>query len=161
MLMGNGVKKMGGRRLRCLVMAAGVLLLPLLPRHAFCAGPLPLGTLFFSPEERAAIVAGRSSGESSSAAIPPHTTSQPVPRAQEASSSGTTAASVRYTLSGVVKRGGGKSVIWLNGQPVEEATLGKGKPTVSLSGEQVVIEGRRVRVGESVEIVVPGDAPRP
>ncbi len=88
-----------------------------------------LGTLFFSPAERAAIVVARR-GE------------QP-----GAISSGTA-----VSVTGLVKRGGQKSTAWINGQTVTEgqAVPAAGIPVISARG--VRIDGQDVRVRETLDI---------
>ena len=89
----------------------------------------PLGTLFYSAGERAAIVAARRDERG------------------VATSSG---ASV--SLSGVVKRGRQKSTAWINGQTVVEgqAVAAAGVPVIN-SGS-VVFDGQPVRVRQSLDL---------
>ncbi|MGE5385606.1 MAG: hypothetical protein ACM3SV_06950 [Betaproteobacteria bacterium] len=99
-----------------------------LPSPLALAAPSPaggLGTLFYSPEERAAIVQARS-GE----------------KAAE------TAAGL--AVNGLVKRASGKGTVWVNGQSVPEgqAVPPAAAPTIRHDG--VVISGTRVRVGETL-----------
>lgn len=77
----------------------------------------PLGTLFYSAAERSAIVSRRS-GESSAP------TSHSV------------------SVSGIVRRQGGLSTVWLNDEALNL------KP---YSNNEVLIEGQRVRVGETLD----------
>ncbi len=106
------------------------------------AAPSPtgaLGTLFYSPDERAAIVQARS-GEKT---------------AETASG---------LAVTGLVKRATGKGTVWVNGQSVPEgqAVPPAAAPTIRHDG--VVIDGSRVRVGETLnprtgeraDIVAPG-----
>ena len=88
-----------------------------------------LGTLFYSPAERAAIVVARR-GE------------QP-----GAISSGTA-----VSVTGLVKRGGQKSTAWINGQTVAE---GQGIPAAGvpvISNNSVTIDGQSVRVRETLDL---------
>ena len=87
-----------------------------------------LGTLLFSPEERAAIVVAR--------------------RGEQPTISSGTAVSV----TGLVKRGGQKSTAWINGQTVAE---GQGIPAAGvpvISTNSVTIDGQPVRVRETLDL---------
>lgn len=88
-----------------------------------------LGTLFFSPAERAAVMATRK-GEQ-----------------QGAINFGTS-----VSVSGLVKRGGQKSTAWINGQTVTEgqAVPAAGIPVISAKG--VTIDGQDVRVRETLDL---------
>ena len=88
-----------------------------------------LGTLFFSPAERAAIVVARRSEQPG------------------AISSGTA-----VSVTGLVKRGGQKSTAWINGQTVAE---GQGIPAAGvpvISNNSVTIDGQSVRVRETLDL---------
>ena len=104
---------------------------------ALMTGSLPsvaqeqqLGRLFFSAEQRAALDARR--------------------RARVPDQPGTAAvvASPTTRLDGYVKRSGGKSTVWLNGQPIPEAA--PDAPRISASGDprvSVPVGESRTRVG--------------
>lgn len=113
------------------VAPAGALLLALLLPAAAGAqsGEDRMGTLFFSPAERAAVMAKRR-GEP-----------------QGVVTSGTT-----VSVSGLVKRGGQKSTAWINGQTVTEgqAVPVAGIPVISARG--VRIDGQDVRVRETLDL---------
>jgi hypothetical protein len=88
-----------------------------------------LGTLFFSPAERAAIVVARR-GE------------QP----------GAISSGAAFSVTGLVKRGGQKSTAWINGQTVAE---GQGIPAAGvpvISNNGVTIDGQPVRVRETLDL---------
>ncbi len=89
----------------------------------------PLGTLLYSPAQRQAIIAARKHpGGDSSSLIPlkPSIT----------------------RLDGVVTRERAKGTSWVNGEP-----LAQGAPNAPLlRGTEAVVAGRRLRVGESVDI---------
>ena len=83
-----------------------------------------LGTLFYSPAQRDEIVRERR-GETGSAVLE----------------------LTQKRLSGVVRRAGGKSTVWVNGEPLAE-----GAPdTPALVGMDAVVKEKRLRVGESVD----------
>ena len=101
----------------------------------------PLGTLLYSPAQRQAITAARKrpAGESASLIpLKPNTN----------------------RLDGVVARESAKGTAWVNGEPLMQ---GANKAPL-IRGTEAVVEGRRLRVGESVDtttgtktdIVAPG-----
>src|SRR4051812_23746051 len=84
-----------------------VLLLGLVAAHAAWAAQ-PIGRLFFTPAERAALDASR--------------VQKPVPQAAAAQQEAAAARppSQTITYSGIVRRSDGKSTLWLNNKPVDE-----------------------------------------
>lgn len=84
-----------------------------------------LGTVFYSPAERAAIVAARS-GIAQSAA---------------------------YTLSGVIQRGAGKSAAWINDRAVPEMPPDTVIPSLVIKSDHILIEGKAIKVGETLDLV--------
>lgn len=89
-----------------------------------------LGTVFYSPAERAALVAGRSGLDVQMGAATSH-----------------------YAISGVVKRKDGKSVVWINDQPVSEKPHIEGTPPVRVFGDSVLIDGKPAKVGETLDAI--------
>jgi hypothetical protein len=85
-----------------------------------------LATLFYSPLERQAISAGR----------------RPLPTDDAVAD-----VAVTTQLNGIVRRAGGKGTVWVNDKPVPENTPPAGK----IQALSAVIDGRRMRVGESVD----------
>jgi hypothetical protein len=81
-----------------------VLLIAVLVAHAGAAAAQELGRLFFTPEQRDALDARRK------ARVPDK------PAAQQAPASPTT------RLDGYVKRSGGRSTVFVNGEPLTEGT---------------------------------------
>jgi hypothetical protein len=100
----------------------------LLPLQVQSAGA-DLGTLFYSPAERAAITASRSGGQST--ALPQ---------------------GAAISLKGLVKREGSKSTAWINGQTVREGQAVRGGAVPLISPRHVTVDGQSVRVGETVDI---------
>ena len=100
-----------------------------------------LGTMFYSPAERRALVAARTGVDDGK-------------KVGEESAVGkkTNTSSARYTVSGLVSRSGGKSVAWINGQPVGEIPHSEGLPLVDLRNGQIVIDGKTIKVGETIDI---------
>lgn len=99
------------------------------PPALFAAPPAEqLGTLFYSPAERAAITSGRE--EKGGAVIP---------------------ASLK--LGGIVKRETGKGTVWLNNQPLNEGQSVPLASTPSITATGIHIDGKAVRVGETVNLV--------
>lgn len=84
-----------------------------------------IGTLFFSPAERTALVAARS---------------------------GITQSAV-YTLNGITLRAAGKSVAWINGRAVSQIPKDPVIPTLVILRDHVLIEGKIIKVGETLDII--------
>jgi hypothetical protein len=103
----------------------------LMPSASAQPGPERLGTLFYSPAERSAIVSARK-GEISSAA---------------AASAITT-----LVLTGVVKRSGQKGTVWINGQPMAEGQAIPAAGVPLLETGRVIIDGKPVRVREGLDV---------
>ncbi|QDX82756.1 hypothetical protein B9N43_16860 [Denitratisoma sp. DHT3] len=104
--------------------------------------PPRLGTLLFSPEERMAITAARG-GAGAAAAT----------------------ADRSVTLGGVVRRNKGRSTAWINGAAVVEGSAVPEVGTPRIAPKQIVIDGRPVRIGETLNLdhgtrsdFLPGDA---
>jgi hypothetical protein len=97
-----------------------------LPAAAWAAEPVgeTMYTLIYTPAQRADIVRGRSGP-------------------MEDLSSGAIS-----QLTGIVRRGNGKSTVWINGAPYQE-----GEPkTPPIKGLDAVVGGQRLRVGEGVDV---------
>lgn len=84
-----------------------------------------IGTLFYSPSERLALVAARA-GISQSAV---------------------------YTLNGITRRDAGKTVAWINGRAVTEDPPDLAIPTLIIKRDYVLIEGKPIKVGESLDVI--------
>lgn len=95
------------------------------------SGPERLGTLFYSPAERSAIVSARK-GEISGAAAASATTT--------------------FVLTGVVKRGGQKGTVWINGRPVAEGQAIPAAGVPQLEAGRAIIDGKPVRVREGLDV---------
>lgn len=106
-----------------------------------------LGTVFYSPAERRSLVAVRNGVEEKASTDEGNELGEDRAVDEKPKSSRT-----RYTVSGIVSRSGGKSVAWINGQPVGEVSSQEDLPHVDLSGGRVVIDGKTVKVGESIDI---------
>lgn len=104
-----------------------------------------LGTVFYSPEERAALVAKRNGAED------PNDIPDPIVSNEADSTESPT--SVPYAVSGIVTRSGGKSVVWINGQPVAEAQPDPNLPPLRLYRDHIVIDGKSVKVGEVLDVI--------
>ena len=107
---------------------AWVLVIAALAGAAPAVAVEPLGTLLYSPAQRQSIAAARgrpAGGAAVLAPLKPTTT----------------------RLDGVVARGSAKGTAWLNGEPWEQ-----GAPKApQLRGTEAVVDGRRLRVGESLD----------
>ncbi|MBI5108723.1 MAG: hypothetical protein HZA62_08235 [Rhodocyclales bacterium] len=88
-----------------------------------------LGTLFYSPVERAMIVASRKGDGYEGEGVSAH-----------------------VSLTGVVSRDGRKGTAWINGRPVKEgeAISSAGVPVIAAG--RVVIDGKQMRVRETLEL---------
>ncbi|MBU3898052.1 MAG: hypothetical protein KJ614_03850 [Gammaproteobacteria bacterium] len=92
-----------------------------------------LGTLFYSPAERAVITRARQGlgqGQAESAA--------PI--------------SSLVTVNGVVKRQDGNSTAWVNGQAVQDGLSAPPANRVTSTGRGANLDGRPVRVGETLDL---------
>lgn len=84
-----------------------------------------IGTVFYSPSERAALLAARS---------------------------GITQ-NVTYTLNGITQRGSGKSVAWINGRAATQVPQDAAIPTLVIARDHIMIEGKSIKVGETLDII--------
>lgn len=84
-----------------------------------------LGTVFYSPAEREALVSSRNE----------------------------VAPSAVYTVSGIIQRGAGKSAAWINGREVTEVPPDSAIPSLVIKKGYVLIEGKPIKVGETLDIV--------
>ena len=123
------------------------LLATLLASAAFAtvapASGTPLGRLFLSPAERAALIADRARGETA-----PDPAEQPeaAPEAPQ-----------QIQLTGVVERSEHPAIAWFNGQPVEHGSLVHGY-RLSTQRNSVLLQrsdGLRIRlsVGQSLDLL--------
>lgn len=95
------------------------------------AGAVPMGdlpTLFYTPLERQAISAGRLPASAVGDMAEPASTTQ---------------------LNGIVRRAAGKGTVWVNDKPVPEGT----SPAGRIQALGAVVDGRRMLVGESVDLI--------
>lgn len=88
-----------------------------------------LGTLFYSPDERTAIIAARK--EQSGVVV----------------QSGTT-----ISVGGLVRRASGKGTAWINGQVVAEGQAVPAAGVPVIEPRRVLVDGHSVRVRETVDI---------
>ncbi len=107
----------------------GFVALTLTASSAVLASGEQLGTVFYSPAERASIVAQRSGITEEEEAV---TTSY-------------------YNVSGIVKREGEKSAVWLNGKPVYENSQSTNAPQIRVTPNGVTIDGKPAKVGETLD----------
>lgn len=116
------------------------------------AADSPLGTAFFSPKERVALVARRNGATEEMIVAAEKKLEQG--KGGSGENGGTEAPkSLPVSVSGIVSRSGGKSVVWLNGQPVAETKPDTSLPSFRLSRDHAVIDGKAVKVGETVDTV--------
>ena len=88
-----------------------------------------LGTLFYSAAERTAIIRGRHDDD---------------PGEQSFGS--------QMTVTGVVKRQGGHSTAWINGQAVNEGQSAPPATRLTMTHHGVMLDGNPVRVGETLDL---------
>lgn len=98
-----------------------------------------LGVLFYAPAERAAIVRARR-GEAN----------------EEKNDKNENSVSNSATLDGLVKRERGKGTLWINRQALPEgqslSSLPGSAPTPAANAAGAAINGRQVRVGETLDL---------
>jgi hypothetical protein len=87
----------------------------LLPGVGSAAGAEPIGRLFSTPAERAAIDKMRQLGQKADAPIEPKPEVAPPEPEHE-----------QITLDGFVRRSGGKSTMWVNGKPQQSGEISQG-----------------------------------
>lgn len=112
---------MNGKRLFLAALFAGVFV-------GLFSAPLQsemLGTLFYSPTERGALVAARSGIEQSAL----------------------------YTVNGIIQRKSGKSVVWINGRAMTETPQDATIPSLIIRRDHVLIEEHPIKVGETLDIL--------
>ncbi len=93
-----------------------------------------LGTLFFTPTERTDIVATRLSQQ------------------------GIVTFDNSLSVTGLVKRGGVKSTVWVNGQALNEGQAVHSGLVPRIGPRSVAIDGQALRVGESLDVGSAGRA---
>ena len=108
-------------------LAVSLLLLPVIASAQ--ASQERLGTLFFSPAERAAMVVARR-GEQS----------------------GVINYGTSVSVTGLVKRGRQKSTAWINGQTVAEGQAVPAAGVPVIGAKSVTIDGQPVRVRETLDL---------
>lgn len=119
-----------------------VLSLMLLPAIASAqTTKVEIGTLFYSPAERTAIVAARTNGAS-------RDPSEEIGGGTKGEKNFGTSVSV----SGLVKRGRGKGTAWINGKTVAEGQAVPAAGIPVISPKSVVFEGQSVRVREMLDL---------
>ena len=90
--------------------------------------PDDLGTLFYSPAERIAIMRARDES------------AQDGPQSNQ------------MVVSGVVKRQHARSTAWINGQAVNDGNPVQSIRRVRITDKGVTLDGNHVRVGEKIEL---------
>lgn len=115
----------------------GAILGAVLALAPFSSGAQELGRLFFTPDQRAALDARRKARVPDKPAATPQA-EQPTTR-----------------LDGAVQRSGGKSTVWINGEPVQESPKGdrarlqaRDKASIPLGESEA---RRELRVGETLD----------
>ena len=84
-----------------------------------------IGTLFYSPDERAALLAARN---------------------------GTTPVNT-YTINGIIQRAQGKSAVWINGHAILQPASDPLISTLEIRREHVLIEKNPIKVGETLDLI--------
>lgn len=136
-----------GSRVACVSVALACMGAGLCPSTGLAQPTDPLNTLLYTPEQRQAIERSRLGARDAAGGT--------VAAASKSSSSTTT------RLDGVVARERGKGTAWINGEPVAQGA----SPSTVIVGTEAVVEGHRLRVGESFDnstgaksgVVAPGE----
>ncbi len=84
-----------------------------------------LGTVFYSPAERAALVAARNG----------------------------IAQSAVFTVNGIVERNAGKSAVWINGRAIPQTPQDPVISSLSIRRDHVLIEKKPIKVGETLDVI--------
>ncbi|MBS1197543.1 MAG: hypothetical protein H6R18_1328 [Proteobacteria bacterium] len=105
-----------------------LLLIVQIPLAAAATETGQLGTLFYTPSERATITASREG------------------KANNETTTG-------LTLGGIIKREHGKGTVWVNGRPVAEGQPVPPAQTPKINAQGITIDSKSVRVGETVNLV--------
>jgi len=129
---------------------SAIFLLLLLAGRGVLAADYPIGTVFYSPKERVSLVARRNGATDEMVAAEEKKFEQEKD-VSEGKGAEEAAKSLPYAVSGIVSRSGGKSVVWLNGQPVDETPHDASLPPIRLSSDHAVIDGKSVKVGETLD----------
>jgi len=135
----------------------GIFLLLVLVGRDVLAADYPIGTVFYSPKERIALVARRNGATEEMVVAEEKKFEQEKDAEKDVDEA---PKSLPYAVSGIVTRSGGKSVVWLNGRPVKENSPDESLPAIRLSRDHVVIDGKAVKVGETLDIS-PGERVSP
>jgi len=110
-----------------------------------------LGTLLYSPAERAAIERAR------------------LGLAKDIDTGSAPQVLRQVTVNGIVKRQGDKNTVWLNGQPLPDGETVPPIKTLRATRNGIKLDGQPVRVGETldldtkarVDLVLPGAVTKP
>ena len=84
-----------------------------------------IGTVFYSPSERAALVAARNGIAQTNA----------------------------FTINGIIERMQGKSAAWINGRAIPELPPDPVLTTLKIRRDHVLIEKHPIKVGETLDII--------
>jgi len=120
--------------------------MPVAPMH-----DVKLGTLLYSPAERAAIERAR------------------LGLAKDIDTGSAPQVLRQVTFNGIVKRQGDKNTVWLNGQPLPDGETVPPIKTLRATRNGIKLDGQPVRVGETldldtkarVDLVLPGAVTKP
>ena len=124
-----------------------LILLLSLPMLAMAADPAPLGRLFLTPGERAALDVIRQNNRPPEKIITPGATG-----ADEESSGAPAAPPAVVTLHGYVKRSDGKGTVWVNGQPVQEKASNSNIEIGKLQGNTNNVQIKLPSTGQAVKL---------
>lgn len=126
-----------------------ILLLSSLPMLAMAAEPQPLGRLFLTPAERAALDIVRQNNRPPDKIVTPGETNED----DEAVDVGVAAAPPPVvTVHGYVKRTDGKGTVWVNGQPVQEKSAIKDIEVGRMQGNTNQVQIKLPRTGQTIRL---------
>lgn len=123
------------------------ILLLSLPMLAMAAEPAPLGRLFLTPGERAALDTIRQNNRPPEKIITPGT----VTTGENEESTRSPAAPV-VTVHGYVKRSDGKGTVWVNGQPLQEKSIANNIEIGKLQGNTNDVQIKLPSTGQTVKL---------
>lgn len=126
-----------------------ILLLSSLPMLAMAAEPQPLGRLFLTPAERAALDIVRQNNRPPDKIVTPGAANED----DDAVDAGALIAPPPVvTVHGYVKRTDGKGTVWVNGQPVQEKSAGKDVEIGRLQGNTNSVQIKLPNTGQIVKL---------
>lgn len=123
-----------------------ILFVSCLPVFAMAAEPVPLGRLFLTPAERAALDTIRQNSR------PPEKIVTPGNASEEDETAASPTAPPVVTVQGYVKRSDGKGTVWINGQAVQEKSATKDVEVGRLQGNTNEVQIKLPGAGQTIKL---------